>query len=74
MKIPLEELSEDALAGIIESFVLREGTDYGEREVSFSAKCAQVRRELQVGRAFIDFDPVEGSVNILPVDDRDRRN
>ena len=33
--VPHTELSTDALTGVIESFVLREGTDYGERDVPF---------------------------------------
>ena len=30
--IPYQELSAEALRGVIESFVLREGTDYGQHE------------------------------------------
>ena len=33
--VPHTELSAEALTGVIESFVLREGTDYGERDVPF---------------------------------------
>ncbi|TIE66479.1 YheU family protein, partial [Legionella pneumophila] len=32
MLIPWQELSPEALENLIESFVLREGTDYGEHE------------------------------------------
>ena len=40
--VPHGELSAEALRGVIESFVLREGTDYGERDVPFDTKVAQV--------------------------------
>ena len=64
VKIPLETLSADALTGIIETFVLREGTDYGERVYDLHAKCAMVRRQLERGEAVIEFDPRTKSVDI----------
>ena len=42
--VPHTELSADALEGVIQSFVLREGTDYGEHDVPFETKVLQVRR------------------------------
>lgn len=68
VKIPATALSSEALLSIIEAFVLREGTDYGPAEFSLSAKVAAVRRALDAGTAFIDFDPLTESVNILPAD------
>ena len=62
--IPHGELSAEALHGVIESFVLREGTDYGEREFSLEQKVAQVRAQLERGRARIVFDPESNSVTI----------
>ena len=49
---------------MIESFVLREGTDYGEREYSLDQKVAQVRAQLQRGQARILFDPETNTVTI----------
>jgi uncharacterized protein len=49
----------------VESFVLREGTDYGEREVRLEEKVAQVLRQLERGEAHIVFDPQTQSVNIV---------
>ena len=66
--VPHAELSADALRGVIESFVLREGTDYGERDVSFESKVAQVRRQLDDGEAQIVFDPDSESIDIVLVD------
>ena len=65
--IPYRELSEDALRGVLESFVLREGTEYGERDVSLDQKVAQVTRQLQRGEAQIVFDPGTGTVDIVVV-------
>jgi uncharacterized protein YheU (UPF0270 family) len=63
--IPHTELSEDALRGVIESFVLREGTDYGERDASHEGKVAEVMRQLERGEAQIMFDPLDSSVTIV---------
>jgi uncharacterized protein len=63
--IPHTELSPDALAGVVESFVLREGTDYGDREYSLSEKVAHVMRQLDRGEAQIIFDPNTETVDIV---------
>jgi uncharacterized protein len=65
--IPHAELSADALRGVIESFVLREGTDYGEREHSLEQKVAQVRAQLERGQARILFDPESNTVTLVLV-------
>ena len=63
--IPYSELSPDVLRGVVESFVLREGTDYGERDVSFDTKVLQVRRQLERREAEIVFDPNTETVGIV---------
>jgi len=63
--VPHTELSAAALRGVIDSFVLREGTDYGERDVPHEAKVAQVLRQLERGEARIMFDPVTQGVSIV---------
>jgi uncharacterized protein len=70
--VPHTELSEEALRGVVESFVLREGTDYGERDVSHEDKVAQVIRQLERDEARIMFDPIDSSVTILLVSASDR--
>jgi uncharacterized protein len=65
MVVPHRELSEDALRGLIESFVLREGTDYGEREFTLQQKVAHVMRQLERSEARITFDPATGTVSIV---------
>jgi hypothetical protein len=65
--VPLEALSDAALRALIESFVAREGTDYGLEERSLEAKVADVRRQLERSEARIVFDPNTESINIIPV-------
>jgi uncharacterized protein YheU (UPF0270 family) len=49
----------------VESFVLREGTDYGERELSLAEKVARVMTQLKKGEANIVFDPESESISIV---------
>jgi len=63
--IPYKELSADALQGLIEEFITREGTDYGVNEVSLEHKVAQVRRQLEKGEVVIVFDSSSESVSLL---------
>lgn len=67
VEIPYTELSEEALRGVLESFVLREGTEYGERDFSLDQKIAQVTRQLRRGEARIVFDPGSESIDIVVV-------
>lgn len=63
--VPYAELSADALQGVIESFVLREGTEYGATEFSLEQKVAQVMRQLERREAQVVFDPDSDSVTIV---------
>ena len=61
----MSELTEQALHGVIENYVLREGTDYGEQEFALNEKVTQVLQQLQRGDAQIMFDPSTESVGIV---------
>lgn len=56
IEIPLSALSSEALSGLIDAFIMREGTDYGVNEVSHESKVKQVRRQLEKGDVKIVFD------------------
>ena len=65
--VPHRELTLDALRGVIEAFVLREGTDYGEREYSLEQKVEHVLGQLDRGEAQVMFDPDTETVQVMPV-------
>jgi uncharacterized protein YheU (UPF0270 family) len=65
VEVPHTALDPDVLRAVIESFVLREGTDYGERELGLEEKVARVGRLLELGEARIVFDPKSESVDIV---------
>ncbi|KAA5966160.1 MAG: hypothetical protein K0S95_1653 [Pantoea eucrina] len=66
MIIPWQELEVTTLENLIESFVLREGTDYGEQERSLAQKVADVRRQLQQGEVVLVWSELHETVNIMP--------
>jgi hypothetical protein len=66
--IPVNRLSPEALDGVIQEFVLREGTDYGDREVSPETKLIQVKNKLEKGLAILVFDDETESTNIMSAD------
>jgi uncharacterized protein YheU (UPF0270 family) len=65
MEIPPQCLPRDVLQRVVEEFVSREGTDYGERGYSLEEKVQQVLRQLQDGEIMIVFDPQTESTNIV---------
>ncbi|MDU6411919.1 MAG: YheU family protein [Yersiniaceae bacterium] len=66
MIIPWKELDSDTLNNLIEAFVLREGTDYGEHERTLTQKVEDVRRQLKSGEVVLVWSELHESVNIMP--------
>lgn len=66
MIIPYTDLDSATLNNIIEHFVLREGTDYGETELTIDEKVQQVINQLKSGEVVIVYSELHESVNILP--------
>lgn len=72
LEIAPEQLSEGALSSLIESFVLREGTDYGLQEVTLEKKVLQVRRQLDKREIKIIFDQTSETVSLVTTQDFQR--
>lgn len=72
IKIPPDQLPQETLDAVIESFVLREGTDYGDVEFSLADKIAQVRRQMAKGDIVLVYDETLETCNLLTK--RDYRN
>jgi uncharacterized protein YheU (UPF0270 family) len=66
VEIPLDLLSAEALRGVLENYVLREGTEYGARDFTLDEKVDQVLAQLRRGEARILFDPASESVTLVP--------
>ena len=64
-KIPIDRLSPEALQGVIEEFISRAGTDYGETEVSWDAMFHRVKQNLETGSAVLLYDDETETTNIF---------
>ncbi|KAF0858913.1 hypothetical protein Y888_13985 [Mixta calida B021323] len=64
--IPWQDLAPETLDNLIEAFVLREGTDYGEQERSLAEKVEDVRRQIKSGEAVLVWSELHETVNIMP--------
>ena len=67
MKIPYTELSQEALLGVVDAFILREGTDYGHEEITIDQKRSRVLSMLQSGEAEIVFYQESDHIDIVLV-------
>jgi len=66
MVIPWQQLSQDALQNLLESFVVQEGADQYDVEHTLNDKVDQVKRQLETGDACLVFDSITESCNIVP--------
>ncbi|CDH05952.1 conserved hypothetical protein [Xenorhabdus bovienii str. oregonense] len=66
MMIPWQQLTSETLLDLIESFVLREGTDYGEDEKTLEQKVQDVKRQLERGEVLLVWSELHETVNIMP--------
>lgn len=67
--IPANKLSAEALQGVIEEFISRNGTDYGAIEASWETNIRQVKNKLEAGLAVLIFDDETETTNIFLADD-----
>lgn len=65
MVIPWQQLNSETLTNLLETFVLREGTDYGEQECSFEEKVSQLRQQLKNGEIVVVYSELHESVNLM---------
>jgi uncharacterized protein YheU (UPF0270 family) len=63
--IPLGELTDEVLRGVIESYVLREGTEYGARDFTLQEKVDHVLAQLRRRDARIVYNPQDQTVDIV---------
>ncbi len=68
MIIPYEKLSKEALQGLIEEFVTRNGTDSGYIKKALDQNVEMVISQLRRGDAVVVYDEKIGSANIVPGD------
>ena len=69
MIIPYNQLSEDALQALIEDFVTRDGTDYGEAEKSLQEKAVHLFTLLKAGELLITYNEATKDCGLVSKDE-----
>lgn len=64
MIIPWQELEPATLDNIVESVILREGTDYGVEEIPLARKKEQLLEKIRNGSAVIVWSELHESIDI----------
>lgn len=65
MKIPYQQLDQTTLNNLIEQYILREGTDYGEVEFSLQEKTAQITLQIKNEDIYIMYSELNESVTLV---------
>ena len=65
IEIPWDALAPETLQRLVEEFVTRDGTDYGEQEVALERKVLQVVNGIKRREYIIVFDEESQSTHIL---------
>jgi len=63
--IPHTAVKSEVLRAVIEEFVTREGTDYGQTAFSLESKVAAVLKQLEEKRVFLVFDSESETCDIV---------
>lgn len=64
MIIPWQDLPESTLYNILDSFILREGTDYGERELTLDEKRERLLAQIKADKVVIVWSELNESLDI----------
>lgn len=65
MIIPPSKLPAHTLRNILEEFITRDGTDYGEFELSLDEKIERLYPQIQAGEVLIVFDEALESIQLV---------
>ncbi len=66
MIIPYSELDTATLNSLIQSFILREGTDYGDNEVSLDKKTEQILEQIYSKKIIIVYSELHETCDLVP--------
>ncbi|HHJ81061.1 MAG TPA: YheU family protein [Candidatus Tenderia electrophaga] len=72
MIVPHTEIAKDTLLALIEEFVTRDGTDYGEHEVSTEQKIQQVMSQLERQEIYIVYSELHETCTLKTKQDLGR--
>jgi uncharacterized protein YheU (UPF0270 family) len=68
MIVPWQDINANTLNHLLEEFASRDGTDYGDYEISLADKVDQLKVQLQQKRILVVYSELHESVNIVPAE------
>ena len=66
VEVPYEQLEPEALQTLIQEFVMRDGTNWGDVDGALGNNVAQVKRQLRNKQAKVVFELKSETANIVP--------
>lgn len=66
--IPYDSIAEDTLTNILDDIVSRDGTDYGDYDLSLDQKRQQAMAMLKQKQAFLVFDTESETIKMISKD------
>lgn len=72
MIIPVEQLNSEILRNIAEDFITRDGTDYGDVELSLNEKVMRLLAQVKRKEVLISFDEESESITLVGAEDARR--
>ena len=66
VEVPFEQLEQETLERLIEEFVTRDGTNWGDLDGALEKKIGQVMQQLRNKKAKVVFDLTSQTANIIP--------
>lgn len=66
--IPFDSLASDTLNNILVEVVTRDGTDYGDYDLSLEQKCQQALQMLKTQAAYLIFDTESETIKLISKD------
>ncbi|MDG2273449.1 MAG: YheU family protein [Halioglobus sp.] len=64
--VPFDRLQAEVLQALLEDYATRNGTDYGERELTTQEKVQQLQRQLSAGELQILYDADSEQWDLVP--------
>jgi len=68
IEVPAQRLGADVLQDLLEEFASRDGTDYGEVELTLAQKTGNLRRQLQQGDLLLLFETESEQWDLVAAD------
>jgi uncharacterized protein len=68
IQVPMERLAPELRNALLEEYASRDGTDYGERELTLAEKVANLQGQLESGDLYILYESENEQWDLVPAE------